>query len=87
MTILFLLLSEIQACSLGPSFLFNFFGSVECIMGILYFMANIHLSVTAHAGKEVENKEHSSILDGTANLHNHSHINQMFPKKVGNSST
>jgi hypothetical protein len=43
MTILFSLLSEIQASSLVPSFLFNFFGSVECSMGILYFMAKFHL--------------------------------------------
>ena len=35
MTILFLLLSEIQSPSLGPSFLFIFLGSVGCIMGIL----------------------------------------------------
>jgi hypothetical protein len=32
MTILLPLLSEIQASSLGPSFLFSFFGSVECNM-------------------------------------------------------
>jgi hypothetical protein len=41
--ILFLLLSEIQASSLVPSFLLSFFGSAACSMGILYFMANIHL--------------------------------------------
>ena len=46
MTILLSLLSEMQASSLEPSFLFSFFGSVECIMGILYFMANIHLSMS-----------------------------------------
>jgi hypothetical protein len=28
---------------LMPSFLFSFFGSVQCSMGILYFMANVHL--------------------------------------------
>jgi hypothetical protein len=33
---------------LGPSFLFSLFGSVECIVGILYFMANIHLSVSTY---------------------------------------
>ena len=43
MTILFPLLSEIQASSLVPSFLFSYFGSVNYSMGILYFMANIHL--------------------------------------------
>jgi hypothetical protein len=43
MTVLFPLLSETQASSLGPSLLFSFFGSVDCSMGILYFMANIHL--------------------------------------------
>lgn len=31
-----------------PSFLFNLFGSVGCIMDILYFMANIHLSVSTY---------------------------------------
>lgn len=34
---------EIQACLLGPSFLFSFIGSVEYSIGILHFMANIHL--------------------------------------------
>lgn len=48
MTILSPLLCEIQSCPLGPSFLFNFFGSVECSMSILYFMANIHLLVRPH---------------------------------------
>jgi hypothetical protein len=42
-TILFLLLNEIEASLLGPLFLFSFFGSVECWMGILYFMVNIQL--------------------------------------------
>lgn len=45
-TILFHLLSVIQASFLGPSFLFDFFGSVGCTMNILYFMANIHISVS-----------------------------------------
>ena len=42
-SILFPLLRKIQASSLGPSLLFGFFGSVDCSMVILYFMANIHL--------------------------------------------
>lgn len=41
-TVLFPLLSEIQTSFLGLSFLFSFFGSLNCIMGILYFVANIH---------------------------------------------
>jgi hypothetical protein len=48
--ILFPYLSGIKACSFGPSFLFNFLLSVSCIIGILYFLANIHLLVnTYHA--------------------------------------
>ena len=43
MSILFPLLSEIQASSLGPSLLLSFFGSVDYSMVILFFMANIHL--------------------------------------------
>jgi hypothetical protein len=31
------LLSDIQASSFGPSFLFSLFGSVECSIGILFF--------------------------------------------------
>jgi hypothetical protein len=46
-SILFPLLSEIQA-SLGPSLLFGFFGSVDCSMVILYFMANIHSEVSTY---------------------------------------
>jgi hypothetical protein len=46
MTILFPLLSVTQASLLGPSFLSNFSGSVRCIMGVLYFMPNIHSSVS-----------------------------------------
>jgi hypothetical protein len=42
-TILFPLLSESQASLHWPSFLCSFCGSVECSMGILYFMANIQL--------------------------------------------
>jgi hypothetical protein len=34
----FPVLSEIQACSLGPSWLFSFFVSVECSFSIPYFM-------------------------------------------------
>jgi hypothetical protein len=43
MTILSLLLRDIQPSSFVPSFLFNFFGFVEYSMSILYFMTNIHL--------------------------------------------
>jgi hypothetical protein len=39
-TTLFSLLSVIQTSLLSPSFLFNFFGSAACFMGILYLMAN-----------------------------------------------
>jgi hypothetical protein len=39
-------LSEIQAFSLGPSFMFSFFGSVGCSTGI--FMTNIHLKVSTY---------------------------------------
>jgi hypothetical protein len=42
------LLSEIEASSFRPFFLFNFLESVGCIIGILYFMANIHLSVSKY---------------------------------------
>jgi hypothetical protein len=42
MSVLFPFLSESQASSLGPSWLLSFFGSVDCSMVILYFMANIH---------------------------------------------
>ena len=49
MTILFPLLSEIEASLLGPLFLFSFFGSVECNV-VPAFSANIHLQVgTYHA--------------------------------------
>ena len=43
MTILFPPLSDIQASSLGSSFLLNFFWSKEYSVAILYFMDNIHL--------------------------------------------
>lgn len=43
MTILFPILSEIQAYPLGPCLLLNFFGSIDCSMAILYLMANVHL--------------------------------------------
>ena len=43
-----LLLSGIEASSLGPSFLFNFFGSVGYIMCILFFMTNSHWSVSTY---------------------------------------
>ena len=39
---LFPLLRKIQGYLLWPSFLFSFFESVECIVGILYFMATYH---------------------------------------------
>lgn len=48
MTILFSLLSEIQASPLGPFILFGFFGSVEHSMGFLYFTARIHLWMSTH---------------------------------------
>ena len=44
MTILFPLLSEIEASLLGHLFLFSFFGSVECNV-VPAFSANIHLQV------------------------------------------
>ena len=37
------LLSEIQASSFGSSLLLSFYGSVDCSMSILYFMATVHL--------------------------------------------
>ena len=46
--ICFISLSKIQASSLGPFFLFSFFGSVGYILGILYFMANIYLLVSIY---------------------------------------
>jgi hypothetical protein len=48
MIILFPFLSKIEASSLGPFLLFNFIRSVEYIMGILYFLANIHLVVSIY---------------------------------------
>jgi hypothetical protein len=48
MTILFSLLSRIQASSLGASFLIKFFGSVGYIMSILYFLENIHSLVSTY---------------------------------------
>lgn len=36
------LLSESPASLLGPSLLFSFFGSLECSMGRLHFIVNIH---------------------------------------------
>ena len=44
--LLFLIQSDIQASSFEPYFLSSFFGSVECSMGISYFIANIHLWVS-----------------------------------------
>jgi hypothetical protein len=44
-SILFPLLIKIHDSSLEPSLLLSFFGSVGCNMVILYFLANIHLSV------------------------------------------
>ena len=46
MSVLFPLLSEIQPSPLGPSVLFGFFGSVNCRMVIIYFVANVHLQVS-----------------------------------------
>jgi hypothetical protein len=48
MTILFSLLCVIHTPLLRTSFSFNFFGSVGYVMGILYFMANIHLSLSIY---------------------------------------
>ena len=48
MTILFLLLGGIQTSLLGYSFLFTFIGSAGCIMGSLYILAKIHLSVSIY---------------------------------------
>jgi hypothetical protein len=45
---LFLLLSGIEASSLGPSFLSNFLGSVGYTMGILNFMADNYWSVSTY---------------------------------------
>jgi hypothetical protein len=42
-TIMFPLLSEIHACSVGPSLLLSFFECVDCSKFILYFMAKVHL--------------------------------------------
>jgi hypothetical protein len=48
--ILFPLLSRIEASTLWSSFFMSFIWSVRCILGILSFMPNIHLSVnTYHA--------------------------------------
>jgi hypothetical protein len=38
----------IEASSLGPFLLLTFLSSMDCILGILYFLANIHLSVSTH---------------------------------------
>jgi hypothetical protein len=46
--IFFFLLSRIEAPSLEPFCLINFLWSVGCILGILYFFANIHLSVSTY---------------------------------------
>ena len=48
MSIFHPLLSEIQASSLGPSLLFNFFVSMNYSMDSLYFMGNIHLKVSVY---------------------------------------
>jgi len=48
MIIFFPLLSEIEASSLGPSCLLHFLLSVGCILGVLYFLVNIHLSVSTY---------------------------------------
>ena len=44
--VFFSFLSEIKASLLGPSFLLNFLWSKGYIMGILYILANTHLSVS-----------------------------------------
>ena len=45
MILLFHLLSGIEASSHGSFFLLNFLRSMDCTMGILSFLDNIHLSV------------------------------------------
>jgi hypothetical protein len=50
MTILFPLLSEFQASTLGPSFFFSFCDSVEYSIAPVFYTAKIHLEViTYHA--------------------------------------
>jgi hypothetical protein len=44
MTILFYLLNEIQTFLLGPSFLFSFFGSVECNTAPVFYSYYLFIS-------------------------------------------
>jgi hypothetical protein len=44
--IFFHVLSGIEASSLGTVFLLHFLSSVGCILDILYFLANINLSMS-----------------------------------------
>jgi hypothetical protein len=61
--ILFPFLSRIEASSLGPYCLLHFLWSVCCILGILYFLTNIHLSVsTYHAGPFGSRLAHSGCI-------------------------
>jgi hypothetical protein len=46
--ILFPILSGNETPTLGPSFFFSFRWSMSCIMDILNFLANIHLSVNTY---------------------------------------
>jgi len=48
MSILFPLLRKIQAPCLEPPLLYGFWGFVECSLAILYFIADIHLSVNTY---------------------------------------
>jgi hypothetical protein len=48
MCILFPLLGRTKASTFWSSFLWIFIWSVNCILGILSFVANIHLSVSAY---------------------------------------
>jgi hypothetical protein len=50
MCILFFLLSDIQASSLGSSLFLTFFESVNCSVVSLYIVANIHLEVSIYHG-------------------------------------
>ena len=48
MGILFPLLRRIKVSTLWSSFFLSFMGSANCILGILGFWANIHLSVSTY---------------------------------------
>jgi uncharacterized protein involved in cysteine biosynthesis len=56
MIILFPLLSGIEMSLPGLSFLLNFLPSVDSIVGILYFMANIYLSLSTFHSWPIKTK-------------------------------